>query len=74
MKAAATLAVLAAMIACGPVQAAVPDLSKIDVVALVPRSPDVKPLTMSVPAQVQLKIARDPSAGNFIAAAGATRR
>ena len=75
MKAAATLAVLAAAIAYGPVQAAVPDLSQIDIIALAPRSPDVKPLAMSVPAQVQLKIAseivdragspRDPSAGNL---------
>ena len=77
MKAAATLAVLAATIACTPVQAATLDLSQIDVIALAPRGADVRPLAMSVPAEVRLKIAseildhagssRDPSAGNLSA-------
>jgi hypothetical protein len=84
MKAVMLLGILTAAIAGGPAQAAILDLSQVEIIALAPRGADVRPLAMSVPAEVQLKIdseildragsSRDPSAGNFIGAAGATRR
>ncbi len=40
-------------IACGPVQAAETDLSEVDVIAIAPRSPDVKPFAIGVPADVR---------------------
>ena len=47
------LSALTAAIGCGPVQAA--DLSEVDIILLAPRSPDLKPFTASVPAEVWRK-------------------
>jgi len=59
MKAVMFLAILTAAIVNGPVQAATLDLSQVEIIALAPRGVDVRPLVMSVPAEVQLKIASE---------------
>jgi len=46
---------LTATIACGPVRAAEVDLSQVDVISIVPRSPDVEPFAISVPAEARRK-------------------
>jgi len=59
MKAVMFLGILTAAIVNGPVQAATLDLSQVEIIALAPRGADVRPLAMSVPAEVQLKIASE---------------
>ena len=59
MKAVTFLGILMAAIVSAHVQAATLDLSQVEIIALAPRGADVRPLAMSVPAEVQLKIASE---------------
>jgi hypothetical protein len=59
MKALVILGIAATLIAAGPAQAARLDLSEVDIVSVAPRGADVRPLVMSVPAEIRLKSASE---------------